>query len=259
MTLLCLNAANTHTVLGAFDGEELLASWRVASDERRTCDEWYVLLDGLLRGVDVAPVHALSLCCTVPAVLREMRALFQRYYADLPAVIVGPGVRTGVPILTDNPREVGADRVVNALAAMTRYGGPVVVVDIGAATTVDAVDAGGRFIGGAIAPGIATSVEALRRHGAQLRLVEMAEPRGVIGKNTVDALQAGTVYGFAGLVDGIVARMVEELGDGADRPVEVVATGVLAEVVVGECRTVTSHDPHLTLTGLRLVQEKNRP
>lgn len=255
MPLLCLDVGNSHTMLGVFDGEELVAHWRVASDERRTADEWQVVISGLVASAGLGPVDALSLSCTVPTILHEMRELFERYFPDRPTSIVEPGVKTGVPILTDNPREVGADRIVNALAASTRFGGPCVVVDFGTATTFDAIDALGRYVGGSIAPGIAISLEALGRRGAQLRRVEMLRPRGVIAKNTVEALRSGLVYGFAGQVDGIVTRMLQALD--APPGTSVVATGGLANVVVDECETITVHEPWLTLTGLRLVHEKN--
>lgn len=255
MALLCIDIGNSHTQLGVFAGDELVAHWRVASDERRTADEWQVVVTGLTNTAGIGRIEALSLSCTVPSILHEMRALIDRYYADCPTAIVEPGVKTGVQIMTDNPREVGADRVVNALAASTLYGGPCVVVDFGTATTVDAINADGHYLGGSIAPGIAISLEALGRRGAQLRRVELAHPRGVIGKNTVEALQSGLVYGFAGQVDGIVTRVLEALD--APETTSVIATGGLADVVLDDCDTVTEHEPWLTLIGLRLVHEKN--
>ena len=181
----------------------------------------------------------------------------ERYWVDLPVAIVGPGVKTGVPIHTDNPREVGADRIVNALAAAELYGGPAIVVDLnGTATIFDVVDDANRYIGGAIAPGVELSLEALARRGAQLRSVELALPRDVIGKNTVEALQSGIVYGFAGLVDGLVNRIIDSLGADPDH-VTVIATGAYPEAVVDHCTTITTRDPWLTLTGLRLIHEKN--
>ena len=185
----------------------------------------------------------------MPAVLHEWRDMLTRHFGDVPAVVVEPGVRTGVPVLMDNPREVGTDRVVNALAAATLYGGPAIVVDFGTATTFDVVSPRGEYIGGAIAPGIEISLEALGRRGAQLRKVELLRPRTVIAKNTVEALQSGMVFGFAGQVDGIVERMIGELGVPAET-VHVIATGGLAPVVVDECRSITEHQPWLTLLGL---------
>jgi type III pantothenate kinase len=262
MILLCLDVSNSHTTIGAFDlglqgDEALIDHWQVSSDERRTSDEWQVLLTGLTTRSGIGEIDAVSMCCTVPAILVELRAMQDRYYADLPVAIVGPGVRTGVPIHTDNPREVGADRIVNALAAAELYGGPAIVVDLnGTATIFDVVDVDNRYIGGAIAPGVELSLEALARRGAQLRSVELATPRDVVGKNTVEAIQSGLVFGFAGLVDGIVNRIIDSLGADPDH-VTVIATGSYPESVVDHCATITTRDPLLTLTGLRLVHEKN--
>ncbi|MDO9378752.1 MAG: type III pantothenate kinase [Nocardioidaceae bacterium] len=258
MSLLCLDVRNHHTEVGLFDAASLDATtsvepsahWRVGSDAGRTADEWHVLLDGLLRGCELEPVDGVVVSCTVPAVLAEVRAMLARRFADLPQHVVGPGVRTGVRILTDNPREVGSDRVVNALAAATFHPGPAIVVDLGTATTFDVVDAQGAYVGGAIAPGVGISLDALARGGAQLRAVEVARPRHVVARNTVEAMQSGLVHGFAGLVDGIVTRMRDEL---AVDDLTVVATGRWASEVAGGCATVTVHDPWLTLNGLRLV------
>jgi type III pantothenate kinase len=180
----------------------------------------------------------------------------RRYYGDIPSVLVEPGVKTGVPILTDNPKEVGADRIINAVAAVELYGGPCIVVDFGTATTYDAVSARGEYAGGAIAPGIEISVEALGLRGAQLRKVELARPRHVIGKNTVESMQSGILYGFAGQVDGVVERMSRELADDPD-DVTVIATGGLAPMVLRESTVIDEHEPWLTLVGLRLVYERN--
>ena len=257
MTLLCADIGNSHTVLGLVDDGEVLDHWRVATEERRTADEWAVLLQGLLRESNVADlVQGIAVCATVPAVMHEWRDMLVRHYGTLPNVVVEPGVRTGVPVLMDNPREVGADRVVNALAAASLYDGPAIVVDFGTATTFDVVSARGEYIGGAISPGIDISLEALGRRGAQLRKVELLRPRAVIAKNTVEALQSGMVYGFASQVDGIVARMIEELGVPTEA-VHVIATGGLAPIVVEECRSFTTHQPWLTLLGLELVFARN--
>jgi type III pantothenate kinase len=179
--------------------------------------------------------------------------MLDRYYGHLPTVIVEPGTKTGVPVLTDNPKEVGADRIVNTLAAHHLFGGPSIVVDFGTSTNFDVVSSRGEFLGGSLAPGIEISVDALATRAAQLRKVELVRPRSVIGKNTVECLQSGVVYGFAGQVDGLVRRIVAEIG-----PVTaVVATGGLAPIVVEESETITHHDPDLTLVGLRLVYERN--
>jgi type III pantothenate kinase len=257
MTLLCADIGNSHTVMGVVSRGEVLDHWRVATEERRTADEWAVLLRGLLRDSTVGDrVEGVAVCATVPAVLHEWRDMLVRHYGTVPHVVVEPGVRTGVPVLMDNPREVGADRVVNALAAASMYDGPAIVVDFGTATTFDVVSPRGEYVGGAIAPGIDISLEALGRRGAQLRKVELLRPRTVIAKNTVEALQSGMVFGFASQVDGIVARMIEELDVPADS-VNVIATGGLAPIVVDECRSFTDHQPWLTLLGLELVFSRN--
>jgi type III pantothenate kinase len=250
--LLTIDVGNTNTVIGCFDGDQLTESWRIKTDTRATADELALLLRGLLEGGE-APT-GIAACSTVPSVLHELRGVVNRYYADVPTVIVEPGVKTGVPLLIDNPREVGADRIVNSLAAFHLYGGPAIVVDFGTATNFDVVSAKGEFLGGAFAPGIEISIDALAARGARLFKVELARPRSVIGKNTVESLQSGMLYGFASQIDGIVRRMSEELN--AD-PV-VIATGGLARLVLEECETVTDYEPDLTLIGLRLVYERNR-
>jgi type III pantothenate kinase len=198
-----------------------------------------------------------ALCCTVPSVLHEMREMFRRYYGDVPAVIVEPGVKTGVPVRVDNPKEVGSDRIMNALAAVHLYGGPAIVVDFGTSTNFDVVSAAGEFIGGALAPGMEISVDALSRRAAQLLKVELARPQRVIGRNTVECLQSGIIYGFAGQVEGIVTRLARELVPRDPESVTVIATGGLAPVLLDEVSVVDAHEPWLTLIGLRLVYERN--
>ena len=249
--LLAVDVGNTNTVVGLFDGEDLVQSWRITTHARATGDEMALTYRGLLTNQPT--VTGLALCSTVPSVLREMRPMIAESFADVPVVIVEPGTKTGVPVLTDNPKEVGADRIVNTLAAHQQYGGPCIVVDFGTSTNLDVVSAKGEFLGGALAPGIDISLEALAARAAQLRKVEVLKPRSPVGKNTVEALQSGAVYGFAGQVDGLVDRIIDEVG-----PVTaVVATGGLATVVIGESETITHHDPNLTLTGLRMVFERN--
>lgn len=251
--LLTIDVGNTNTVLGLFDGPELVESWRIKTDAQTTADEMILTFRGLLTGRP--PLTGIALCSTVPAVLHELRLMLDRYFPDVETVIVEPGVKTGVPVVTDNPREVGADRIVNTLAVFERYGGPAIVVDFGTSTNLDVVSARGEFLGGALAPGIQISLDALAARAAQLRKVEHVRPRSAIGRNTVEALQSGALYGFAGQVDGLVRRITQELGD-----VEaVVATGGLAEIVVAESETITDHDPFLTLYGLQLVFDRNRP
>ena len=255
MTLLAADIGNSHTVLGLLDDGEVVADWRVATDARRTSDEWAVLLRGLL-GEDPR-ITGIAVCSTVPAVLHEWRDMLAEHFADVPHVVVEPGVRTGVPVLMDNPREVGSDRIINALAAATEFPGPAIVVDFGGtATTFDVVSAQGQYIGGAISPGMEISLDALGRRGAQLRTVELLRPRSVIAKNTVEALQSGMLFGVASQVEGIVARMIAELGE-ETADVRVIATGYLATLVMDECRCFTDHAPWLTLRGLELVFRRN--
>jgi type III pantothenate kinase len=251
--LLAIDVGNTQTVLGLFDGERLVEHWRVATVPSRSADELGLLVDGLLSASHhEARVDGIACCSTVPSALREMRTMCERWFHSVPLVVVGPGVRTGVPVLYDNPKEVGADRIVNTLAAFTQYGGPAVVVDFGTSTNFDVVSARGEFLGGVLAPGIEISVDALASRAAQLMKVQLVRPRAVIGKNTVESLQSGIIYGFAAQVDGIVERITATLGKAT-----VIATGGLASVVLEECRTIDLHDPWLTLIGLRLVFERN--
>jgi type III pantothenate kinase len=249
--LLTIDVGNTQTVLGVFDGAELIDLWRTRTDARMTADELALLFRGLLS--EAPPLTGISACSTVPAVLRELRGMLTRFYSGVPSLIVEPGVRTGVPILTDNPKEVGSDRIMNTLAVHHLYRGPAVVVDFGTSTNFDVVSARGEFLGGALAPGIEISMDALAARGAQLRRVELAKPRSVIGKNTVEALQSGILYGFAGQVDGLVTLIRAELGE----PTTVVATGGLAPLVLAESATIDVHEPYLTLIGLRLAYAKN--
>jgi type III pantothenate kinase len=250
--LLAVDVGNTNTVLGLFDGERLYESYRVKTDPRVTADELMLMFRGLLA--DHRHPDGVAVCSTVPAVLHELRLMFDRYFKEVHTVIVGPGVRTGVPLLYDNPREVGPDRVVNTLAAQTLYGGPAIVVDFGTSTNFDVVSSRGEFLGGALAPGIEISVDALAARAARLFKVELKRPRSVIGKTTNEALQSGLLYGFAGQVDGMVRRISAELDDS---PV-VIATGGLSHLMVSVCETLTHHEPDLTLHGLRMVFERNR-
>ena len=255
--LLAADVGNSHTTLGLIEGGEVAYHWRVNTDERRTADEWGVLIGALLESADAAEVPSgVAVCSTVPSVLHEWREMMADYHAGVPHVVVEPGVRTGVPVLMDNPREVGSDRIVNALAATQLYDGPTIVVDFGTATTFDVVSARGEYVGGAIAPGIEISLQALGRRGAQLRMVELVRPRSVIAKNTVEALQSGMLHGVASQVDGMVGRMTAAMGLGPG-DVTVVATGGLAPLVIEECATVTDHQPWLTLIGLEVVFTRN--
>jgi len=258
--LLCIDIGNTQTALGLYADTTsvsvvrppLVRDWRMRTDPRMTADELEVAVRALLGSL-AAQVSAIAALSTVPSLLRELRLLLDRR-TDLPSVVVGPGVRTGVPLQVDNPREVGADRVVNTLAAHRLCGTACIVVDFGTSTNIDVVSAKGEFLGGALAPGIEISMEALAARAAALRTVELVRPRSVIGKNTEECLQSGVLYGFAGQVDGLVRRILAELGSG---PVTVLGTGGLAPLMVGESETITTYVPDLTLLGLRLTYLRN--
>ena len=252
--LLTIDVGNTNTVLGLFDGEDLVKSWRVKTDPRSTSDEMSLQINALVSGYTVT---GLSICSTVPATLRELRTMISSYYSDIATTIVEPGTKTGVPLLVDNPKEIGADRIVNTLAAHTLFGGPAIVVDFGTSTNLDVVSPKGEFLGGALAPGIEISVDALASRAAQLRKVELIRPKNAIGKNTVEALQSGTIFGFAGQVDGLVEKITAELAESYDQAPTVIATGGLAPLVIDVSTTIDEYEPDLTLIGLRLIHEKN--
>ena len=252
--LLAADVGNTEIVLGVFRDADLVRTWRVSTQAERTADELALLLSGFLSQEDIAigsQVSGLVVASVVPDVTAAIREMAARYL-PAPPVIVGPGTKTGVPILTDNPREVGADRVVNALAAFSRFGGPAIVVDFGTATNFDVVSDKGEFVGGVIAPGMQASAASLFSRTARLTRVELVAPASVIGKSTVECIQSGLVYGTAGEVDAIVERIKAELGSAT-----VIATGGIAPVVIPHCRTIDHHEPWLTLEGLRLVFERN--
>jgi type III pantothenate kinase len=247
--LLAVDVGNTQTALGLYDAD-LTDHWRLATERSTTADELGVLLGGLL---DFDRVDGICLASTVPVLIREWELLASKW-AEAPLLVVGPGVKTGIPIRYDDPREVGPDRIVNAVAAKERYGAPVVVVDFGTSTNFDVVSPAGEYVGGVLAPGIEISMDALFARAARLVKVDYTAPPSVIGKTTVGGLQSGLVYGFAGQVDGIVDRIREELE--ADAPA--VATGGLAELIMPHSRTIERVDPFLTLDGLRMVWELNR-
>jgi len=247
--LLAVDVGNTQTVLGLYDGDRLTDDWRLATDRTRTGDELGALLHGLL---DFEPVSGICLSTTVPTLAREWTRVAERW-VEAPILVVGPGVRTGIPIQYDDPREVGPDRIVNAVAAKERYGAPVIVVDFGTSTNFDVVSPAGAYVGGVLAPGIEVSMEALFARAARLVNVDYVEPPSVIGKTTVGGLQSGVVYGFAGQVDGIVTAIRGEL----DAAAPVVATGGLAGLIAPHSQTIGSVDPFLTLEGLRLVWRMN--
>jgi type III pantothenate kinase len=252
--LLVVDVGNTQTVLGLYDGGSLAEHWRVATEADRTADELAVLLARLLelRDMSFDDVGGVCVSSTVPSLIRSYAELCERY-VEAPLLVVGPGVKTGIPILYDDPREVGPDRIVNAVAARERYGTPCIVVDFGTSTNFDAVSASGEYVGGVLAPGVEVSMDALFARAARLIKVDFVAPEQAIGKTTTQALQAGVVFGFAGQVDGIVGRMRAELGEEA----RVVATGGLAGLIAPHSQTIQEIDPLLTLEGLRLVWELN--
>jgi len=248
--LLAVDVGNTQTALGLYPDGELTDHWRLATERSTTADELGVLLAGLL---ELEAVSGICLASTVPVLVREWELLASKW-ASAPLLVVGPGMKTGIPIRYDDPREVGADRIVNAVAAKGRYGAPVVVVDFGTSTNFDVVSTEGEYVGGVIAPGIEISMDALFARAARLVKVDYAAPPAVIGKTTVGGLQSGLVYGFAGQVDGIVGRIREELG----APAPAIATGGLADLVAPYSQVIERVDPFLTLDGLRLVWDLNR-
>src|SRR6266571_4291230 len=253
--LLAIDAGNTQTVVGLFRDTELVDHWRIATVADRTSDELALMVQQFLgfHGFSFDDsITGVAISSGVPRVTAELRTMTERYFG-FEALVLEPGVRTGMPILYDNPKEVGADRIANAVAAFDGYGGPAIVVDFGTATTYDAVSEHGEYLGGAIAPGVQVSAAALFSATARLQRVEIGEPRSIIGKNTVESIQSGLLFGTAAEVDGMVERMQKELGGSAT----VVATGGLAPAILPFCQSVDHHEPWLTLEGLRLVYDKN--
>lgn len=278
--LLAIDVGNTETLIGLYaltQAEESLPPvdsaigfgigvedqptrglthhWRLSTVPTRTPAEHAVLLTQLLdlEGLDIAAtVTGIAISSSVPSVTGELRQMAERWLEGIPCVVLGPGVRSGLPILYDDPKEVGADRVANAVGALDLYGGPAIVVDLGTATTFDAISAAGEYLGGAITPGVAISLEALFQHAAALRRVELVAPRDVIGRSTVESIQSGTLYGFAAQVDGLCRRFASVLG-----PATVVATGGLCELIAPHAEAIDHVEPWLTLHGLRIVYERN--
>jgi type III pantothenate kinase len=253
--LLAVDIGNTSTTLGVFDGEKLRATWHMATGVHRMSDEYAALLFNLLRqqGLETTDIKAVAMCSVVPPLISTFEELFKRYF-NVEPLVVGTGVKTGVSIRMDNPREVGADRIVDAAAAHHLYGGTIIVIDLGTATTFGIISKEGDYIGGIIATGIATAAEALFTRTAQLPRVELAPPKHIIGTNTVAAIQSGIIYGYASLVEGMLARIQRELGVKA----KVVATGGYAGLIAKETKVIDVVNPDLTLIGLRLISEMNK-
>ena len=253
--LLTIDVGNTHTVLGLYEGAKLTQSYRIESSKGRTADELLVVLLTLLDVASIprASIDATIIASVVPALTDVVGSATRRAFGH-EAMVVGPGIKTGMPILYDPPKDVGADRIVNAVAAYKRYGTACIIVDFGTATTFDSVTERGEYAGGAICPGIGISMEALFLRAAKLPKVDISKPRSVVGRNTVESMQAGIYYGYVGLVDGLVRRMKQEMGV---QPVRVIATGGLASLVATDSETIETVDDALTLEGLRLIHEMN--
>jgi type III pantothenate kinase len=253
--LLCIDTGNTQTVIGLFDGAELADHWRIATVAERTADELALMIQQFLgfHGFSFdAQITGLAIASGVPRVTAALREMTDRYFG-FPALVLEPGIRTGMPILYDNPKEVGPDRIANAVAAYDLYGGPSIVVDFGTANTIEAISEKGEYLGGAIFPGIEISMDALFGRAAALRRVELVPPKHVIGKSTVESIQSGCVFGYSGQVDALVDRFRAELGE-----CTVIATGGLAEPILAFSRTIQHYEPWLTLQGLRIVFERNK-
>ena len=253
--LLAIDIGNTEITIGVFEGEKIRATWHMATGIHRRADEYAALLLNLLQhqNIDTSGIKKVALCSVVPPLIATFEKLFQQYFNASPLVI-GSGVKTGVRIRMDNPREVGADRIVNAAAAHHLYGGPVIITDLGTATTFDTVSKEGDYLGGAIAPGIITAAEGLFARAAMLPRVELTRPKQAIGTNTTSAMQSGIIFGYVGLVEGIVARIQQELEEKA----RVVATGGYAELIANETSVIDTINPNLTLMGLRLIYLMNK-
>jgi len=253
--LLCIDVGNTQMVIGLFDGPELADHWRIATVAERTSDELALMMQQFLGFHGFAfdeHVTGVAIASGVPRVTAALREMTERYFG-YPPMVLEPGIRTGMPILYDNPKEVGADRIANAVAAYDQFGGPSIVVDFGTANTIEAISAKGEYLGGAIFPGIEISMDALFGRAAALRRVELVPPRHVIGKSTVESIQSGAVYGFSGQVDALVDLFQAELGE-----CTVIATGGLAQNIIPFSRTIQHHEPWLTIQGLRIVFERNQ-
>lgn len=256
--LLVIDVGNTHIVFGGFEGKKLIYDWRISSDKEKTSDEYGLLFDQIFKynGIDRSEVSDIIISSVVPTLMHTLPAMSQRYF-NIDPVVIGPGVKTGMNIKYDNPKEVGADRIVNAVAAYERYGGPVIIVDFGTANTFCFVNKEGEYLGGVIAPGIKISSEALFLRTAKLPKVEILKPERVIGKNTVESIQSGLVYGYIGMVDSIIERMIEEMKLKREE-VKIVSTGGFSTIIGNESKYIQYSDKFLTLEGLRIIYERNK-
>ena len=254
--ILVFDIGNSNIVLGTYEGKKLLRHWRISTDRQKTGDEYGMLINNLFRfqGIRMSDVTAIIISSVVPPLVVPLAKMCERYFRLRP-LIVGPGIKTGIKLKYENPREIGADRIVNSVGAYEQFGGPLIVVDIGTATTFDIVAENGDYLGGVIAPGIGISSEALFQRAAQLPRVALVTPRTIICRNTVNAMQAGVIFGFVGQIDEIVRRIKAEM----KQDMRVIATGGMAKMISRESKTIDKVDNFLTLTGLRVLYERNQP
>ena len=252
--LLAIDVGNSNNVIGLFAGEKLLTHWRIRTERTRTSDEYWVLIKEfiLLNDVETETIDEIIVACVVPPLIPVLKEMSKKYFSCEP-LIVGPGVKTGISILYKNPAEVGADRIVNSAAAYKKYGGPLIIVDFGTATTFDAVSKKGEYLGGAIFPGVQLSLEALFKNAAKLPRVEIAEPERVIGRSTIESIHSGTVYGFVSVIDGMILKMQEEL----EQKARVIATGGIVDLIASRAKSIDTIDHFLTLEGLRIIHQRN--